>query len=238
VAKLKGARVVFASETEAGQRFAMARIKALTGGDEKISARFMRQEWFNFVFNGKINLLTNHRPKAPHDEKAFWNRICPIPFTTTFKLDPTVRKEPGETLVLQKDPDLNKKLEAEELPGILARMVKESVAWAERGLEIPAAVTEEKAKYKAEQNPFPHFFADCTVQVPEAKVTVADMQKCYADWSAAGSRKAQSSYRLRDAIMALGGIEKKRDWQVPGEPWTWFGIGLVAAPVAAEKDAF
>jgi putative DNA primase/helicase len=47
VAALRGARLVTATETEEGRRWAESRIKALTGGD-KIAARFMRQDFFEF----------------------------------------------------------------------------------------------------------------------------------------------------------------------------------------------
>ena len=47
LAGLRGARLVTATETEEGRRLAEARVKALTGGD-RISARFMRQDFFEF----------------------------------------------------------------------------------------------------------------------------------------------------------------------------------------------
>src|SRR5829696_3420834 len=48
VARLKGARFVSASETEEGRRLAESRIKDLTGQDT-ITARFMKAEWFDFA---------------------------------------------------------------------------------------------------------------------------------------------------------------------------------------------
>ena len=48
LAKLRGARLVVAQETQKGRRWDETKIKALTGGD-KITARFMRQDFFDFV---------------------------------------------------------------------------------------------------------------------------------------------------------------------------------------------
>ena len=48
LAGLRGARLVTAVETEEGRRWAESRIKALTGGD-RITARFMRQDFFKYT---------------------------------------------------------------------------------------------------------------------------------------------------------------------------------------------
>ncbi len=48
LAALRGARLVTATETEEGRRWAESKIKALTGGD-KNAARFMRQDFFEFT---------------------------------------------------------------------------------------------------------------------------------------------------------------------------------------------
>ncbi|HEV8421757.1 MAG TPA: phage/plasmid primase, P4 family, partial [Chthoniobacterales bacterium] len=48
IARLRGARLVTAVETEKGRAWAEARIKTLTGGD-KVTARFMRQDDFQFT---------------------------------------------------------------------------------------------------------------------------------------------------------------------------------------------
>lgn len=58
LARLRGARLVTASETEIGRRWAESRIKQLTGG-EKIAARFMRQEFFEFTPKFKLMISGN-----------------------------------------------------------------------------------------------------------------------------------------------------------------------------------
>jgi putative DNA primase/helicase len=53
LAGLRGARLVTAVETEEGRHWAESKIKTLTGGD-KISARFMRQDFFEYVPQFKL----------------------------------------------------------------------------------------------------------------------------------------------------------------------------------------
>ena len=53
LAGLRGARLVTAVETEEGRRWNESKIKTLTGGD-KIAARFMRQDFFEFVPQFKL----------------------------------------------------------------------------------------------------------------------------------------------------------------------------------------
>ena len=58
-ARLDGARCVVSQETEQGQYWAEARIKALTGGDI-ISARFIRGDYFEFPPRFKQCIAGNH----------------------------------------------------------------------------------------------------------------------------------------------------------------------------------
>src|ERR1019366_5705863 len=61
LAGLRGARFVTAIETEDGRWWAEAKIKNLTGGD-RITARFMRQDFFEYVPQFKLVVAGNHKP--------------------------------------------------------------------------------------------------------------------------------------------------------------------------------
>ncbi len=61
LAGLRGARFVPAIETEDGRWWAEAKIKSLTGGD-RIPARFMRQDFFEYVPQFKLIVAGNHKP--------------------------------------------------------------------------------------------------------------------------------------------------------------------------------
>src|SRR3546814_15522944 len=73
MACLRGARFVAAIETEQGRRWAESKVKSLTGGD-KISARFMRQDFFEFMPQFKLIVAGNHKPAIRNIDEAMKRR--------------------------------------------------------------------------------------------------------------------------------------------------------------------
>jgi putative DNA primase/helicase len=69
LAMLRGARLVMASETEGGRAWAESRIKQLTGGD-KISARLMHRDFFEFTPQCKLQIAGNHKPSLRSVDEA------------------------------------------------------------------------------------------------------------------------------------------------------------------------
>ena len=122
LAGLRGARLVIVSELEKGARWAEAKIKALTGGD-KISARFMRQDFFEFTVTFKIMISGNHKPSLSAVNEAVRRRFHLIPFSVTIP--------PAE-----RDIHFFDKLKS-EWPGILKWMCEGYLEWHEKGLGAP-----------------------------------------------------------------------------------------------------
>ena len=65
-----------------GRRWAESKVKNLTGGD-KISARFMRQDFFEFFPQFKLFVAGNHKPAIRNIDEAMKRRLHLIPFTIT-----------------------------------------------------------------------------------------------------------------------------------------------------------
>jgi putative DNA primase/helicase len=86
LAGLRGARLVSATETEEGRRWAESRIKQLTGGDI-ISARFMRQDFFEFLPAFKLFIAGNHKPSLRSVDEAIRRRFHLVPFAVTIPAD-------------------------------------------------------------------------------------------------------------------------------------------------------
>lgn len=126
LAALHGARLITASETEEGERWAEARIKQLTAGDE-IEARFMRQDSFEFIPKFKLLISGNHKPALRSVDAAIRRRMNLIPFIVEIEKRKTVNKSLLEEL-------------KPEWPGILAWMIEGTRHWLDNGLMPPAAV--------------------------------------------------------------------------------------------------
>jgi putative DNA primase/helicase len=125
LAMLRGARLVSATETEQGRRWSEAKIKALTGGD-RIVARFMRQDFFEYTPQFKLVIAGNHKPGLRAVDEAIRRRLHLIPFNVTIPPD-------------ERDSKLAEKLEA-EWPGILQWMIDGCHMWLEQGLAPPEIV--------------------------------------------------------------------------------------------------
>jgi len=168
VAALDGKRLVTASETAENTRLNEARLKALTGGD-KVTARFLYCEPFEFVPVGHIWLAANHKPRVADDSEGFWRRVRLIPFLQQFK---------GE----KADQQLADKL-AGEAAGILTWLVEGAVAWYADGLQPPEPVTSATAEYRAESDPLAEFLADRCELGENFEATPSELYAAYVDWA-------------------------------------------------------
>jgi putative DNA primase/helicase len=145
LARLRGARLVTATETEAGRHWAESRLKELTGG-EKIAARFMNQNFFEFQPAFKPHLSGNHKPRLRSVGLAMRRRVSLIPFAVTIP-------------EAERDPHLLEKLKAER-PGILQWIIDGCLDWQEMGLAPPDAVAAATDAYFASEDGFADWIAE------------------------------------------------------------------------------
>jgi putative DNA primase/helicase len=113
LAMLRGARLVTAIETEEGRRWAESRIKALTGGD-RVAARFMRQDFFEFTPQFKLQVAGNHKPGLRSVDEAMRRRLHLLPFTVTI---PPAERDPSLAEKLAPDGNCSLRRASAALPG-------------------------------------------------------------------------------------------------------------------------
>jgi putative DNA primase/helicase len=202
-ADLFGRRFVATIETEEGKRLAEALMKQVTGGD-KVRARKMRQDFFEFSPTHKIFLAANHKPVVRGCDLAVWRRIKLVPFAVTI---------PDH----EKDKTLPVKL-AGELSGILNWAVAGCLDWRRHGLDEPEEVRVATDAYRSESDLLASFIEAVCEVLPQACVKSSALLGAYQDWS--GDRwmtPVQFARRMEER-----GFTSKKSG---GCMW-WHGIGL------------
>ncbi len=213
MADLQGKRLVIVSETGEGGRLAEDRVKYLTGGD-RITARRMRENYFQFDPTHQLIMQTNHRPRVSGSDEGTWRRVRLVPWTVVV---PPERRDTGLAVRLRG-----------ELPGVLAWMVRGLQRYLHDGFKEPAAVWAATAEYRTSSDVVGAFLAECCEVAAGEMSTAAELYRAYVGWCHDSGERAMAQ---REFGMRLGerGFERKRY----GGGMRWFGLS-VASGVASE----
>jgi putative DNA primase/helicase len=209
LADLRGKRLAVATETEEGRRLAEAKIKMLTGGD-RIRARHMRRDFFEFAPTHKIVIVGNHRPALRNADEAMRRRLVLIPFDAVIPLD-------------ARDPKLAEKLAAEH-PAILAWMIEGCRLWLERGLDPPTRVLAATDEYLASADAIARWVEERCVFGPNEFMTKAKAFESWKAWAEAAGEFVGTQRRLCERISGLPGVDEGRVGKARDK--AFLGIGL------------
>jgi putative DNA primase/helicase len=181
LANLRGVRLAISSEVEEGSYFNEQRLKSLTG-DATISARFMRQDFFEFPRTHKHLVYGNHRPLLRVVDPALRARLHIVPFKAHFPPD-------------ARDPDMARKLRA-EAPQILAWLIEGHQEWLEEGRLTPcSAVQAETESYFESQSTPDMWVAECCDVGDGRYAAASDLYKSYKAWKESRGEGAVSQTR-------------------------------------------
>ncbi len=208
VANLAGCRVAFTHETDDQRRLAEGTVKRLTGGD-RIKARRMREDFWEFEPSHSLFMVTNHRPTVQGDDEGIWRRLRLVPFT---------ERIPDE----EQDGDLPDRL-AEERDGILSWLVRGHAEWRRGGLAPPETVTEATAQYRQDEDALARFLDQRCHTLAMLKVAST---RLYTEWSSWCTTEGVPPGTQTAFSRALGdrGFESNKS----GGRMVFHGIGLRA----------
>lgn len=205
--RLHGMRFVSATEGQQNERMDESLIKQITGGD-KLTARGLYQDEFEFYPTHKLWLATNHLPMIRGNDRGIWRRMRRIPFNASFE---------GRA-----DVSLAGKL-LEELPGILAWAVEGCLAWQQDGLETPESVRKATEEYQEAMDSVGTFLREECVNSPKIRIKSSELYGAYQMWA-----KANGEYQISNKVLTQRLDEKGFSRKRTGSGIVWDGLGLVA----------
>ncbi|MDG0950015.1 phage/plasmid primase, P4 family [Bacillus paranthracis] len=165
IARLVGSRFVSAIESEEGEKLADSFVKQITGG-EPVLARFLRQEFFEFIPEFKVFFTTNHKPIIGGLDEGIWRRVKLIPFNLSLPAH-------------KRDKRLPEKLSL-EMPGILNWAIEGCMKWQQDGLKEPKVVAEATGKYKDDMDILAPFLDEvCYVDERENESIMIEAKELY-----------------------------------------------------------
>jgi phage/plasmid-associated DNA primase len=166
-ARLRGVRLVTASETQQRRSWDEAKIKNLTGGDT-LSGRFMNKDFFDFEPTHKLMINGNYKPNLRNVDEAIRRRLLLVPFTVQ------IPKE-------EKDLQLRSKLKKER-PAILRWMLDGCLEWRDKGLMVPEIVRAASDEYFDDEDVTGQWLQDRTVADPDAFTTTTHLFGSWRQW--------------------------------------------------------
>lgn len=192
--RLRGARLVFCSETEKGKRFAESTMKRLTGGDP-IEANLMHKNPITFDPSHALVMLTNHLPAVSGDDPAVWRRILVVPFDVVI---PEEERDGGL-------PDRLKK----SAPAVLAWVYEGWLSYQEQGLNPPEVVRVRTQEYQAASDVLGRFLEERVIANPHGSVRARELFTAWSSWCAASGEHAGTEKAFAESL-ANRGYAKKR----------------------------
>jgi putative DNA primase/helicase len=166
-----------------------------TGGD-KMSARFMRQDFFEYTPQFKLLIVGNRKPGLRAVDEAMRRRMNLIPFTVTI---------PPE----ERDEKLPEKLK-EEWPGILQWAMNGCAEWLGEGLAQPEAVRAATAAYLAAEDALSIWIEERCAVNPNRYATAADLFSDWREYADKAGEPAGSQKRFCQALLDRGFTQRRQ----------------------------
>jgi putative DNA primase/helicase len=219
LAALAGARYVSINEFQAGDRLDEQIVKTLAGR-ERISARYLHKEFFEYQPVFTPWLRTNHKPIITGEDDGIWRRLMVLRFGRQFKDH-------------EKDPHLQEKLLAER-EGILQWMLEGARLYLKDGLRPSPRMRMEAATYRRESDLLGEFLLDTVAADPNGRVNQTRLYADYQEWCEANGLRANSKKSFTQRLAERGYREGKSDRNRFYLGLSYPVLSAVSSPAAAQ----
>ena len=176
IARLRGVRIVTAQETAEKDVFNIELVKKMTGGDKMI-ARHLYGEFFEFYPQFKILFSCNHKPQLPADDIAIWRRFSVIEFLSRFVSNP----DPRNKFEHKRDDFLTDKLEMwkEAFMYLLLEIYKD---YKKNGIVEPPCVIEATNEYRKSNDTLNDFVTEMIIDEALGSVKLDEAYNAFKMW--------------------------------------------------------
>ena len=200
VARLNGARMVNVSEPEKSMVIDASLTKQMTGNNT-LTARYLRENSFEFKPQFKLFIDTNHLPQISDMTLFESDRIRIIPFNRHFKAD-------------ERDIDLKAFFaKPENLSGILNWCLEGFRLFQKEGLKMPESVEKATQDYKDQSDRLMMFTTQCLKREVGQELRSSAIYTRYKDWCADNGFKYENAANFKKKMAASGFVYMTR------RPW-------------------
>lgn len=197
-------RLAIASETKDGQQLAENKLKSILGGD-KMSARRMREDFWEFSPSHTLALMTNYRPVVRGTDHGIWRRLRLIRFAVTIP--------PAE-----QDRELTEKLRG-EAEGILRWLVEGLQQYLVGGIQEPDDVRLATDEYRIESDGVAQWLGECCEEGEDCEYKCKQAYDSYRSFCDDRNEPAASNRTFsRDMARRFRKSERRRDG------FFWIGV--------------
>jgi putative DNA primase/helicase len=214
--QLPGARMGLITELKMGCVWNDQLVKKLASKDA-LSARLLYKEPITFRPTHKLWLITNHLPGVRDSGNGLWRRFAPVKFGFTIPVE-------------ERDPTLDKRIIAKELPGVLNWALAGFREWRRGGLNAPKSVTDQLNVYRDSTDIVGSWLRERTLPDDGHAWTLGKI--AYADFVA----YAKSEGLQKPPIARVFGLDlvDNKGVRRKHSNGAWYGLAL--RPFEAEED--
>lgn len=213
--RLRGARIVVASEPKEGSRFDTGCLKEVTGG-EAVVGRHLFCNSFTYTPTWKLVFMANNLPKVTETDFGTWRRIRAIPFTK-------------QVPIQEQDRGLAYKLTSNHKEEILSWFVEGAIEYFKNGLKTCSLVEEATEEYKKSEDIIGNWIEENCYLGADITESPSMLWKDFESWAGSQGHK-QALNKMNSASLSKDlirrGFHTKRsnglNWKV--------GIGLKTTP--------
>jgi putative DNA primase/helicase len=216
-------------EPDVNETLNVGEMKEITGND-KIQARGLYKEPFEFTPQFKLFLMCNQLPVVPSDDDGTWRRLRATPFVSRFVKGEDVDIKLNRYPI---DKTLKQKLPYWIVPFMLT-LLGEWEEYDKNGIIVPAAVTDKTSEYRNANDLIGQWINDCCVQVENTKEGVneyapGEFDNLYAEFKEWCSSQEEKNPPEKKAVK-----EALKKWQASSK----FGLSIGKKKVDSGVNGF